>query len=171
MPPTSFDIHFKDEMTGENCALLAVRAENFMMIKHLHESAKADFHIKNNYKEGALQILAASSKRNTSFQSMDCMLYLLDAINIDITYMHEETLLLLECKLMIRLLEERLKAMGILVTKKELESIYRIKPSKRIEDPKERSNVVGDTEEISRIVPNSGVSTFGASNSSNLLDF
>ena len=171
IPPTSLDIHYKDEMTGENCALLAVRAGNFVMIKHLHEYAKANFHIKNNYKEGALQILAASSKSNSSFQFTDCMMYLIDVVKIDITYMHEETLLLLECKFMIKLLEERLKVLGILVTKKELESIYRIKFYKRIDEPKERSNIVGDTGEISRIMPISGVSNFGESNRSNLLDF
>ena len=140
------------------------------MIKHLHESAKANFHIKNNYKEGALQILAASHKSNPSYQFTDSFMYLIDIIKIDITYMHEETLLLLECKVMVKFLELKLKALGIHATKKELESLYKIKLYKRIEDQKESSNVVGDTEEISRIVPDHVVSNFEASNQSCLLD-
>ena len=170
VPPSCLDIHYKDEMTGENCALLAVRTGNFAMIKVLHESAKANFHIKNNYKEGALQILAASAKLNSSLRFIDCMMYLVDIIKIDITYMHEETLLLLECKVMLKFLELKLKALGINTTKKELESMFKIKLYKRIEDQKQNSNIVGDTEEISRIVPDQGVSNFDASNQSCLLD-
>ena len=171
VPPSDLDIHHRDELTGENCALLAVRAGNFVMMKHLYESAKADFHIKNNYKEGALQILAASAKLNYSLQYIECMMYLVEVIRIDISYMHEETLLLLESNILIKYLEEKLKCLGIMATKSELESIYRIKSYKRLDETKEKINIVGDTQEISAIVPNSATSNFETSNRSYLLDF
>ena len=170
-PPSDLDVHYKDEMTGENCALLAVRTGNFVMMKLLYESAKADFHVKNNYKEGALQILAASAKLNYSLQYIECVMYLVEVIKIDITYMHEETLLLLESNILIKYLEEKLKGLGIMVRKSELESIYRIKSYKRLDETKEKINIVGDTQEISAIVANSAASNFETSNRSYLIDF
>ena len=171
VPPNDLDVHFKDEMTGENCALLAVRTGNFVMIKLLYESAKADFHIKNHYKEGALQILAASAKFNYSLQYIECVMYLVEVVRIDITYMHEETLLLLESNILIKYLEEKLKGLGIMVSKVELESIYRIKSYKRLDETKEKTNIVGDTQEISAIVPSSAASHFDTPNKSSLIDF
>jgi hypothetical protein len=171
MPPPSLDLHFKDELTGENCALLSVRTGNFVMMKHLYESAKADFHIKNNYKEGALQVLAASTKLIYSLQFVECVMYLVEVIRVDLSYMHEETLLLLESNIIIKYLEEKLKGIGILVTKSELEAMYRIKSYKNLEESREKTMIVGDTQEISAIAPNSTTSNFLASNLSSSLDF
>lgn len=165
-PPFPLDVHSIDEATGENCALISVRSGNFVMMKLLHEGAKADFHIKNHHNEGALQILAASTKNNCALQFLECVMYLVDVIKVDVSYMYEETLLLLENKIIIKYIEEKLKSIGILATKKDLESMFRIRLYKRQEVPeenREKSSIVGDTQEISGIAAGSQVSNFAAS--------
>ena len=164
-PPTELDIHHKNEMTGENCALLAVRAGNYGMIKYLHKSANADFHIKNNYNEGALQILAVSSKLNYSSMYIECMKYLVEVIKIDIIYMHEETLQLLESENLINYLEEKLKCLGIIASKSEFESIYRFKSYTGIKKAKESISILESIEDVSEAIPNSIKSSLDASKS------
>ena len=165
-PPFPLDVHSIDDVTGENCALISVRTGNFVMMKLLYEGANADFHIKNNHNEGALQILAAATKNNCALQFLECVMYLVEVINVDISYMHEETLLLLENRIIIKYIEEKLRNIGIVATKKDLESIFRIRLYKRKEEIKEiqeKSSIIGDTQEISAIVPNSKFSDFGNS--------
>ena len=162
-PPLPLDVHSLDDSTGENCALISVRTGNFVMMKLLYEGANADFHIKNNNNEGALQILAAATKNNCALQFLECVMYLVEVINVDISYMHEETLLLLENKIIIKYIEEKLRSIGIVATKKDLESIFRIRLYKRKEEQKEdreKGSVMGDTQVISAIVPNSKLSDF-----------
>lgn len=164
-PPFPLDVHSIDEATGENCALISVRSGNFVMMKLLYEGAKADFHLKNFHNEGALQILAASTKNNCALQFLECVMYLVEIIKVDVSYMYEETLLLLENKIIIKYIEEKLKSIGILATKKDLESMFRIRLYKRQEALEERKDksIVGDTQEISGIVPGSQVSNFASS--------
>jgi ankyrin repeat protein len=162
-PPFILNIHHIDEITGENCALISVRTGNFPMIKLLHESAKADFHLKNNNNEGALQVLAASTKCNYGLQFLECVMYLVEVIRVDISYMHEETLLLLDNKIIVKYIEEKLKQVGILTTKQDLEAMYRIKLYKRPEPREDSDSFVGDTQEISAIAPESFPSNFARS--------
>ena len=161
--PDSLNIHYVEEISGENCALLSIRTGNFLMIKFLNENVKADFHVKNSRGEGAMQILAASTKVNCALQYLECVMYLIEVIKIDITYMYEETLLLLENNIIIKYFEEKLKRVGIIASKRDLESKNRIK---HVADPRqtqEKSNVIGDTQEISCVVQNSVSSVFSTS--------
>ena len=162
-PPQSLNIHYIEETTGENCALITTRKGNFPMMKLLHEVAHADFHIKNINNEGALQVLAASTKCNYGLQFLECVMYLVEVIKVDITYMHEETLLLLDNKIIVKYIEEKLKQVGILASKQELESIYRIKLYKRPTPVEEKSSLMGDTQEISSIAAESHPSNFAKS--------
>lgn len=166
-PPDSLDVHYIEEVSGENCALLSIRSGNYMMVKFLHEHMNADFNIKNSRGEGALQILAVSAKNNCALQFLECTMYLIEVIKIDILYMYEETLLLLENNIIIKYFEEKLKRVGVLETKKQLEVKNKIQPQMSLiykdEYKEEKSNIVGDTQEISRINRFSGVSEFNSS--------
>lgn len=163
MHPDSLNVHYIEEVSGENCALLSIRTGNFIMIKFLYENMRADFHVKNSRGEGALQILAASAKVNCALQYLECVMYLIEVVKIDISYMYEETLLLLENSIIIKYFEEKLKRIGILVSKRELETKNRIKQVIDVRHTEEKSNVVGDTQEISCIVQNSVSSLFSTS--------
>ena len=56
--PKEFDIHYQDDYSGDNCALVSCKTGNLEVIKYLHEVCKADFHIFNKRKESAIQVLA-----------------------------------------------------------------------------------------------------------------
>lgn len=162
-PPPTLDIHYIDEVRGENCALISVRTGNFVMIKYLFEVTHADFHIKNNNNESALQILAATAKSKCAIRYLECIMYLIEHIKIDITYMYEETLLLLECKISIQYMENKLKESGVKVKKKELEKQYQhqIKTQKFPQNLPDK-NFVSDSQELSAIASNSYNSTFSS---------
>ena len=163
--PIQFDVHYIDETTGENCALIAARNGNFIMIKVLNEKIKANFHLKNKNNEGALQIVAAATKINPVLYYLECIMYLIDVVQIDITYMYEETLLLLENKIIISHIENKLERLGIKVTKREIEEKYRIRSYLNCNNFKAHINeeVKGDSNEISAIEAGSIETFFGAS--------
>lgn len=121
IPPYTLNVHYINEVNGENCALIAIKACNFVMMKMLFEMSYADFHIKNKNGEGALQILAIASKSNSCIQYLECFMYLVEVIQVDVTYMHEETLLLLDNSIIIRYMEDKLKKSGISIKKADLE--------------------------------------------------
>lgn len=161
LPPPSLDVHYIDEVKGENCALVACRTGNLSLMKYLFETLHADFHIKNYNNEGALQILAAATKSNVSLRFLECVMYLVDVVKIDIKYMYEETLLLLECKIIVQFIENKLKQVGVFVMKSELETQCRINVVKYPERLQEKS-ITGDTQELSLIAPNSYNSLFSS---------
>lgn len=47
-------MHYIDDYTGENCAMIAARNGNIDMIRYLYEDCKANFHILNKRKENAV---------------------------------------------------------------------------------------------------------------------
>ena len=131
-PPIQLDIHYIDETTGENCALISAKIGNFIMIKMLNEIACADFKVKNKNNEGVIQIMAAASRSRHALQYLECIKYLVEVVKVDIAYMHEEVLFLLEHKIIIKYIEEKLKEVGINASKNGIEETSRmrsIKPS------------------------------------------
>ena len=150
-PPSELDIHYIDELTGENCALISARIGNISMMRLLFEQFNADFFVKNKRNEGALQILAAASKNHFSNGYFECIVYLVETIKIDISYMYEEVLLLIDNPEAVKYFEKKLKENEILTTKIEVESFYAIKfyPHPR----KEAKDDSFETSELSRIVP------------------
>lgn len=125
--PNSLDIDYQDETTGENCAMIAVRIGNYPMTKYLHEMCNANFRLINKRNESVIQIAAVGSKKNTHRDYYEIFLYLIEDIKADISYQYEETLLLLESKTIIRLLEKCLSQKGIYIKKTELENRNTIK--------------------------------------------
>ena len=112
-PPSSLDIHAVDNLTGENCALIAVRTGNFVLIKLLNETLGADFHLKNKKLDGALQILAQAAKRNCPLEFLECAMYLIQIIKIDVAYRIEETLKSAQNMTIVKYFREHLKTLGI----------------------------------------------------------
>ncbi|OMJ86049.1 hypothetical protein SteCoe_12483 [Stentor coeruleus] len=121
IPPYTLNIHHINEITGDNCALIAVKTCNFMMMKMLFEMGYADFHVKNKNGEGGLQILAIASKSSNFVEYFECFVYLVEVVGVDITYMYEETLMLLDNSIIISYMEEKLKENGISIRKIDLE--------------------------------------------------
>ena len=111
--PIYLDVHSIDWVTGENIALISVRAGNFVMMKHLHEFIHADFHLINAKQEGAMQILATSARADCSLEFYNCAMYLVEVVQVDISYMYEETLALMENRVILKYLKESLKKIGI----------------------------------------------------------
>ena len=95
-PVEEFDVNTIEERYGFNCALLSCKLCNFGMIKFLYTKCQADFLHSNNSQEGSLQILISESKRVGKPEYLNCLIYLIETIKVDITYNFEETLILLE---------------------------------------------------------------------------
>jgi hypothetical protein len=117
--PQEIDLHYKEEITGNNCALIACKSNNYNMIKFLHSQCSADFSIINRFSENAINILAIGSQENKS-ETFKCLEYLIDKIGIDPFYKWKETLLTLEDDQSIFYMEQKLHSQEISVKKKDL---------------------------------------------------
>lgn len=124
IPPADFDVNTVDEKAGENCALVAARMGNLQMIKLLHQSSNANFHLLNRRNESAIQVSATGSKRKDARNYYECLRYLVETIGIDVTYNYEETLLICEDRTLICYLESQLRSKGIETSKEKLENEY-----------------------------------------------
>lgn len=123
-PPHELSIHYQDELTGDNCALVSCKTGNLELIRYLHEVCKADFQIFNKRKENAVQILAVWSKKIKQKRFKECFRYVIDTIGVDYTYEFEETLLVLEDRSIVAYLEEKLKKDGISISKSRIDDKY-----------------------------------------------
>ena len=150
--PLELDLHHIDQVTGENCALIAARTGNLALIKVLHEKIKADFHIKNKKKQGALHILAEASLLNLSKFYLPCVIYLVETVNVEVDYFYENLLLNLQDKQIIEYIENKLKEKGIVVTKAELEKLF--KTGDLLTKDAETDEISKISKEISIIIPN-----------------
>lgn len=119
--PPVLDIHYIDQTTGENCALIACRSCNFSMIKFLHTICRADFTILNKKEESAIQILASSGKSSYQEDLFRCLEYLIEQVGVNFLYCYEETLLILENIECIAYIERKLALNSIFTSKTELE--------------------------------------------------
>lgn len=119
--PHILDIHYQDANSGENCALIACRKGNFPMVKYLHGTCGVNFRVINMRYENALLITATASKKRPFHNYFDIFTYLISEVKLDITYMYEEILLLLENKAMIEFFENELCKKGIVTSKAEVE--------------------------------------------------
>lgn len=117
--PHEFDIHYIEPVSGNNCALIGCKTNNFNMIKFLHSQCKADFSVINNFNENALNILAIGSKDNR-IETLKCAQYLIEKIGIDPCFNYQETLLLLEEDKTVAYIEKLLETKGLLMKKIDL---------------------------------------------------
>lgn len=124
--PEAIDWNYCDENTGENCALIACRTGNLMMVRTLHELCKANFKVINKLGENAVQIAAAGSRHKPHLKYGQILCYLTEIVGLDITENYEETLLLVEDEEIIAFVEKKLKKHGINTSKSEVEARYKV---------------------------------------------
>lgn len=118
--PDVFNVHSIEEVSGENCALVAVRSGDLEMLRFLHKHCNADFNIRNKRRESAIQVAAAASKKKPKVEFLLIMRFLVEEVGVDLAYNYEETLLLCENNNIIAYLEEKLEALGIFVKKRDV---------------------------------------------------
>lgn len=118
--PAEIDIHYIEESAGNNCALVACKANSYNMIVFLHTKCNADFSLINKYNENAINVLAVGSCDNSS-ETANCLEYLATVIEIDITHNYQETLIMLQDPSSVVIAENLLKAKGICTSKKDLD--------------------------------------------------
>jgi hypothetical protein len=118
--PPELDVHFVEPETGNNCALIACKANNFSMIKFLHVQCKADFTLVNSYNENALNILAIGSSQFSN-ETFKCLEYLVEKVGVDFEHNYQETIVMLGHEESVVYLKTKLEEKGIEVNKRELE--------------------------------------------------
>lgn len=159
-PPYTLNIHHLNNETWENCALISLRKCNFVMMKLLYEAGEAEFSLLNKEGETAIEILTSASRTKSNFQYLECIMYLIDVIKIDITQKHEEILLQLENRVVIKYFEEKLKNLEIFITKDDLENIYYKKPSRVLFSSEFMEQETQSPSEISEIQGESNCTDF-----------
>lgn len=111
--PKEYNIESLEDSTGENCALIACRRGNYELVKFLHTKCKANFGILNDYKENAVIVTIAGMNKQPNYNFVTILMYLVDEVKIDVTYMYEDALALTRCRPIQNYLRAKLKKMGI----------------------------------------------------------
>ena len=123
--PEKYNIHHIDEYTGENSALIACKKCHFQLVRLLREKCEADFNLKSKRSESALHLAVLGSKTNKG-EGFDVIKYLVEEVEIDITFQYEEVLLILEDSIILEYIEKKLRGKGIFCNKEEVEKKYSI---------------------------------------------
>lgn len=118
--PVEFNIHVSDDTYGEDTGLIACRSGCFALVKFLHETCKMDFKQLNSNKENAYMVCVAGYNNNPNYTYLECLEYLIEEVKLDITYMHEELLLVADGHDVVRIIEKELHNKGIRKKKKDL---------------------------------------------------
>ena len=143
-PPLECDVHYVNETTGDNCALIACMKGNYTAVRYLHEKCEADFHLKNCRNESAIQVAAAASKHSDRGSYFEIIKYLVDTVKVDLLYQYEETLLLTDRMEILNLIERRLEGSGIEITKLEVELSNRLEVLRKPRQKEEEVELVLD---------------------------
>jgi Ankyrin repeats (many copies) len=150
--PREFDIKALDDYYGEDCALIACRSGHFPLIKMLHELCKCNFHNLNKHKENAIMICICGYRKTPGYSYIECLSYLVEIIKVDITYMHEETLLLAENDEIVSYLEQSLEKVGIYTKKKDIDK--NVLNLKVIHEEIDNSRLMLFTDEVKGLLEN-----------------
>ena len=138
--PKEFDLNSLEERTGENCALIACRQGHLNLVVELHKTCKADFTLLNNSKENAIIVAIVGMNKQPSYSYFDIIDYLIVTVNINLSYMYEEILLLAQFSELVEYLEAKLLNIGIEVSKSIITKKY---PLARISKNSEQSENIG----------------------------
>ncbi|CAG9325398.1 unnamed protein product [Blepharisma stoltei] len=117
--PDEFNVHFEDERTGENCALISCRNGNLVLAMLLYKKCNANFHKLNKRSENAVQLAAIGANKYPYRKYFDLIKFLVEDLEVDIAYQYEETLMLSENKLITSYLESKLLQRGLDKAKKK----------------------------------------------------
>lgn len=96
--PDELNIHSVNSFNGDNCALIACRQCNYLLIKFLHSKCKCNFSITNFQGENALQAALQGHKLNKSSNLLNICKFLIEKAQVDLANDLEKTLLLCEDK-------------------------------------------------------------------------
>lgn len=124
--PNEFNLNYQDEVTGQNCAMIACRKGSFRMVKFLFEHGKADFHSVNLRNENTLVITAAASKLNKNKDHLKIFAYLIETVKVDFYSVYEDIMLLLEDEMIIHYFQTILEHYGITESKSFIEGKFNI---------------------------------------------
>jgi hypothetical protein len=132
-PPLEFDLHTEDEGNGENTALIACRTGSMKVIRYLFYEVGVNFHKLNKRKESAVQIAAAASKRSET-SHYEVIRFLVEEAHIDITYNHEETLIIASDARIVAYLESQILRAGCMTQdKRQLDEQYSLSQNRYLE--------------------------------------
>ncbi|OMJ84412.1 hypothetical protein SteCoe_14488 [Stentor coeruleus] len=126
--PICFDLEKPCEKRGETCAMIACRNGHYTLVKALYKVCHCDFTKVNYFGENVLVICASGLKAKKSYTYFDCISFLIETVNIDVSYMYEEILLLLEDDNLVRYYENKLNKAGINAKKQDVETRFKIEP-------------------------------------------
>ena len=131
--PYFINLHHIDDKTGENYGLIACKKGQYLLVKYLYKTCKADFHLMNKRSENALVITAYGSKKYRDERYLMVFVYLIEEVKVDYLSHYEEILMILEDKRIIRYFNKILFNSGIDPDKQNLEKKY--KPSRCPSNP------------------------------------
>lgn len=141
--PSCFDLEKPCEKRGETCAMIACRNGHYTLVKALFKVCHCDFTKVNYFGENILIICASGLKTKKSYTYFDCISFLIETVNVDISYMYEEILLLLEDDNLVRYYENKLNKAGINAKKQDVETKYKIvlRPQQKDKHESEDTNL------------------------------
>ncbi|OMJ76456.1 hypothetical protein SteCoe_24163 [Stentor coeruleus] len=124
--PRLLDMEYKEEITGENCVLLACRKANYKLIFFFHKTCKLNFRVKNNAGFNGINVLLDGYKTGDDKNVMNCLRYLVEKIGLDVEYKHSFNLKAAKDQEIVRYLEGKLLEQGIFVKKHDFNCIQPI---------------------------------------------
>ena len=100
-----------------------MQKENTELLTWLFEKVKVPLKEKLNKRgENALQLACIGSKKYKEINFMGTVKYLVENVGIDVTYEYEETLLAVADNKIAKYLENRLRTIGIVTSKKHIDN-------------------------------------------------
>lgn len=123
--PDKYNIHYIDEYSGENAALIACKRGHLEIVKFLNEECGADFNLKSKRSENAVLLAAFGSKSNST-KALEVVKYLIEVAKVDASFQYEEILLILDDKRILEYIGKVLLMNGIMCSKEEVEKKYSI---------------------------------------------
>ena len=119
--PRYLDMDYKEDITGENCVLIACRYSSYKMISFFHKTCKLNFRVKNNCGHNAINVLIDGSKDNDNGSCFNCLRYLVEIVGVDYEYMYQFNLHHVRDPDILDYLIRKLKEIGINTSKREIE--------------------------------------------------
>jgi hypothetical protein len=120
--PRLLDMEYKENLTGENCVLLACRIGSYKMIVFFHKHCKLNFRVKNSHEHNAINVLVEGSRTRPNNNYLNSLRYLVETVGLDIEHHYIFSLLTAEDPLLVKYIEMRLKLIGNHATKDELKN-------------------------------------------------
>jgi hypothetical protein len=107
------DLDYREETTGMNCPLLAVKSGNFALVKYLHTNYICDFCACNTQGQNAIEIAVIESKLNPEKEYGKIICYLVDIIGLKLSTVNEKVFNSIEDKNLREYLNLKLKGSTI----------------------------------------------------------